>query len=157
MAGAGNVPMFKFWYERIVKQCWTCDLEKANMDGRNLWSIAGLAHEEEDRPSCNLEIKKMVQHLAKLKYMVPAGLATHSGANQGKRKRIKDGKEEVQDTLAPQVFQAASSSSRRPASPPRSRRKVTGAYSSDSSEHTSSRSRRKVTRGACSSDSSQAR
>ena len=71
MAGAGNVPMFKFWYERIVKHCWKCDLEVAgaghvemfkffyqrimkqhwkcdlevvNNDRRNLWSIAGLAH-----------------------------------------------------------------------------------------------------------------
>ena len=43
IAGAGHVPMFKYWYERIVKHNWTCDLEAVNADGRNLWSIAGLA------------------------------------------------------------------------------------------------------------------
>ena len=68
IAGAGHVPMFKYWYERIVKHNWTCDLEAVNADGRNLWSIAGLAHEyagkEKLRKYVNAEVKLMVQHLA---------------------------------------------------------------------------------------------
>ena len=82
MAGAGNVPMFKFWYERIVKHCWTCNLEKANMDGRNLWSIAGLAHvdagAEQLRENVNPEIKTMVKHLHEHGHILGEGVGSRS-------------------------------------------------------------------------------
>ena len=88
MGGAGHVAMFTFFYKRIVKHSWTCDLDVVNLDGRNLWSIVGLAHEEaggkRKRPHVNTEIKLMVQHFADLEYLQPQGLATHSTTNRGK-------------------------------------------------------------------------
>ena len=85
-----------------------------NFDGRNLWSIAGLAHEEvgekRKRPHVNEEIKKMIQHFAELGYLERDGLATHSTANRGNKRRIEERCVDVPG-------EAASSSSRRPPSP----------------------------------------
>jgi len=90
IAGAGHVAMLKFFYKRIVKHSWTCNLEVVNRDGRNLWSIAGLAHEDagekRKRAHVNEVIKDMVRHLAKLKYMEASGLAIQSSAKRGKQK-----------------------------------------------------------------------
>ena len=90
VAGAGHVNMFKYWYGRIVEQRWRCDLEAVNIDGRNLYSIAGLSHTRGKRRYINQEIKMMVRHLAKLGYLTPAGLATHSTAWRGGRPREED-------------------------------------------------------------------
>ena len=113
VAGAGHVEMFKFFYQRIMKQHWTCDLEVVNDDGRNLWSIAGLAHvdagAEELREHVNPEIKRMVEHLHEHGHIQGEGLATFSGAARGKRARVEDTLGDVH------AVQAASSSSRCPA------------------------------------------
>ena len=90
VAGAGNVHMFTYLYTRIVKQNWRCDLTAANVDQRNLYSIAGLAHEEGFRPFVNPMVKKMVQHLVNLKIIAAEGLATHYSALRGGRPRIED-------------------------------------------------------------------
>jgi len=94
MAGAGNVPLFGFIYKRIVKYSFTCDLDATNVDGRNLWSIAGLAHEDARSPYrefVNVDIKNMLRHLGDLKLMQPSGLATHSKAGRpDKRPRVED-------------------------------------------------------------------
>ena len=89
VAGAGHVNMFKYWYGRIAKQLWTCDLEVVNQDGWNLCSIAGLAHDKDERPHVNPYIKAMVGHLVELEYMRDEGLATHSGAARAKKPRIE--------------------------------------------------------------------
>ena len=78
MSDKGNTVLFKYWYERIVWQYWTsCNLEIVNDDGRNLWSIAGLAHDSVQRQSqrkhANPEIKAMVKNLAALGLMQSKG------------------------------------------------------------------------------------
>ena len=121
MAGAGHVNMFNFWYKGIVKNYRTCDLEARNKDGRNLWSIAGLAHEdggdEKNRKHVHHDIKAMVKHLAELRYMKGEGLATHSRAHRGDRRRIEGGIEDEGLATPSRAQEAASSSSKRPASP----------------------------------------
>ena len=87
--------MPKYWYERIVKHNWKCDLAAVNDDGRNLWSIAGLAHDSKQqrnslRRDANPEIKAMVENLAQLGLMRGKGLATQSTAHRGKRRRVED-------------------------------------------------------------------
>ena len=94
VAGAGHVGMFKFFYQRIMKQHWKCDLEVVNNDGRNLWSIVGLAHvdagAEQLRENVNQEIKTMVKHLHEHGHIRGEGLAIPSGAARGKKRRIED-------------------------------------------------------------------
>ena len=87
-----------------------CDLEAENEDGRNLWSIVGLAHEDAGLPYrkyVNPEIKEMVRELGRRKLLKPRGLATSSTANRGKRLR-----EEDHHTEPVMLLPAASSSSR---------------------------------------------
>ena len=66
IAGAGHVHMFQHWYRRILHGRWTCKLDVVNVDGRNLYSIAGLAHEKGRRAHANHEIKTMVRYLTEL-------------------------------------------------------------------------------------------
>ena len=114
MAGAGNVAVFKYFYERIMQNYWMCDLDTRNDNGRNLWSIAGLAHEDKGllhmRPSNNAEIKAMIRDLESFRYVKPGGLATPSTANRANKRRIEERCVDVPG-------EAASSSSRRPPSP----------------------------------------
>ena len=100
VAGAGNVHIFTFFYQRIMEQNWTCDLEIKNKDGRNLWSIAGLAHRDAGaghlRQHVNLEIQLMLRNLSEAGYMRGSGAACPSSANRGwqpggqPRKRVED-------------------------------------------------------------------
>ena len=82
-----------------------------NNDGRNLWSIVGLAHEdagkEKLRQYVNSDIKTMVRDLALRGFLKPEGLATHSSARRGKRPR-----EEDYHTEPVMLLPGASSSSR---------------------------------------------
>ena len=96
IAGAGHVDMFRYWYERIVWQHWSqCNLQSLNANGRNLWSIAGLAHDTNQQPKslrrqAHPEIKAMVWNLAEFGFMKSKGLATQSTAHRGKRRRVED-------------------------------------------------------------------
>ena len=80
MAGAGNVAVFKVFYTRIMQNYWSCDLDFKNEDGRNLWSLAGMAHDDAGqhhlRPSSNDTIKSMIKDLERSRYVRPGGLAT---------------------------------------------------------------------------------
>jgi hypothetical protein len=72
----------KFFYQRIMKQHWKCDLEVVSNDRRNLWSIAGLAHvdagAEQLRENVNPEIKTMVKHLHEHGHILGEGLGSRS-------------------------------------------------------------------------------
>ena len=132
IAGAGHVTMFHFFYERILNQGWTCDLTAENTDGRNLWSIAGLAHdagEIRERDS-NPQIKAMIKHLAEMGFLVPGGLSTQSSARRCKRRRTghNDG---AQEYPSPQRSPVASSSTR----PLASRSPTSSRSYSSESEH----------------------
>jgi hypothetical protein len=96
MAGAGNTSLFSYFYRRIVKEKWCpFDMQAENEDERNLYSIAGLAHDKDEekceyRKHVNPGIKAMVQHLVHLKYVGDYGLATHSGAQRGRKRRVEE-------------------------------------------------------------------
>ena len=68
MAGAGNVAVFKVFYTRIMQNYWSGDLDFNNEDGRNLWSLAGMAHDDARqhhlRLSSNDKIKSMIKDLS---------------------------------------------------------------------------------------------
>ena len=100
VAGAGNVHIFTFFYQRIMEQNWTCDLEIKNKDGRNLWSIAGLAHRDAGaghlRQHVNLEIQLMLRNLHEAGFILGEGLATSSSAKRGWQPRLR-----VEDTFGP--------------------------------------------------------
>ena len=76
-----------YFYQRIVQQGWRYDLEAVNVDGRDLYSIAGLAHDKHDkklRKYANPQIKAMVEHLCGLsirgvRRMAPAGAMSEAG------------------------------------------------------------------------------
>ena len=76
-----------------------------NKDGRNLWSIVGLAHDPEEgkRKYVNEEIKNTFKALAQHKFMqailqnladkniiAPKGLPNHSTVARGTRLRVED-------------------------------------------------------------------
>ena len=69
-----------------------------NKDGRNLWSIAGLAHEDAGaghlRQHVNLEIQRMLKNLHEAGFILGEGLATPSRAKRGWQPRLR-----VEDTL----------------------------------------------------------
>ena len=113
IAGVGNVAMFNFFYERILNQAWTCDLTVENTDGRNLWSIAGLAHDpgETREEVGNRQIKEMIKHLAVMGFLSPSGLATYSSARRCKRRRTGHNYA-AQEYPSPQRSAVASSSTR---------------------------------------------
>ena len=64
-----------------------------NKDGRNLWSIAGLAHDPEEGKIeyVNEEIKQAIlQNLADKNITEPKGLPNHSTVARGTRLRVED-------------------------------------------------------------------
>ena len=92
VAGAGHVNMFNYLCHRTKRRNTPFDLMVTNKDGRNLWSIAGLAHDPKEglRKHVNEDIKNMVMALARHKFMEPHGLATRSSAARGIRPRVED-------------------------------------------------------------------
>ena len=70
-AGAGHVNPFHYFVQRILEGRWKCQLGIVKDDGRNLYSIAGLAHDEKkgERKYVNKEIQHMVKDLVKYGYV----------------------------------------------------------------------------------------
>ena len=81
MRGAGNTNMLKYFYQSILDGEDRDLVRTENYDGRNLYSISGLADEDErrERPHVELDCLLMVQHLFKLE-ILPEGSRGKSGA-----------------------------------------------------------------------------
>ena len=88
LAGAGHWLMLKFLYLSIARGWTPPDLGHENCDGRNLYSIVGLA--VRNRKNVNPHARKIVEDFVRM-YCIPAeGLATHSSANRGRKKRRQE-------------------------------------------------------------------
>ena len=63
-----------------------------NKDGRNLWSIAGLAPApgEKNKKDVNKDIQAILQNLADKNIIEPKGLPNHSTVARGTRLRVED-------------------------------------------------------------------
>ena len=98
VAGAGNVSMFRYFCERIRVGAYGMDLSITNTDGRNLYSMAGLAHDaaarggqpssgKDEKPCVNGQIKNMVRGLVADGYMAGGGKAVLLTCYRSWRKR----------------------------------------------------------------------
>jgi len=99
VAGAGHVNMFNLLCHRTKRRKTAQEeFSVTNIDGRNLWSIAGLAHDPKGglRRHVNDRIKKTLKALAEEKIIEPHGLATYSCVARGKPR--------VEDSLGHEAF-----------------------------------------------------
>ena len=92
VAGAGHVNMFNYLCHRTRRRgAAALEFTVTNCDGRNLWSIAGLAPApgEKKKKDVNKEIQDTFKALAKHKFMQPYGLANRSSVERGTRLRVE--------------------------------------------------------------------
>ena len=111
---------------------WRLSTSMVGTSGRSLGLPMYMHGAQELRQNVNEEIKDMVLNLHAHGHIKGEGLATHSRAKRGRRARIEDKGEDVQDV------QAASSSSRRPAPPATREHNWCGTRGRDSSSGSSS-------------------